>query len=98
MATDLSLTPDSVEIDNLGGVTLHTVNFIDSTVNGSGPRGFYSSSLNSIVGYWFNSTDTPTTASQNAMDVSLISGTIGQFRFTGDQTARAGKLYVLTLS
>jgi len=98
MATDLSLTPDSVEIDNLGGVTLHTVNFIDSTVNGSGPRGFYSSSLNAIVGYWFNATDTPTTASQNAIDVSLIAGAVGQFRFTGNQTARAGKLYVLTLS
>ena len=98
MAVNLSLTPDSVETDNLGGVTLYTVNFETNKVNASGPRGFYSSSLNAIVGYWFNPTDTPTTASLNAVDVSLIGAASNQFRFTGSSTNRAGKLYVLNLS
>jgi hypothetical protein len=94
----LSLTPDSVEIESWEAVKLHIINFQTSKINASGPRGFYSSSLNSIVGYWLNLTDTPATASLNAMDVSLISVSGGQFRFTGDSTNRAGKLYVLTLT
>ena len=98
MGVNLSMTPDSVEIDNLGGVTLHTINFITNTVNGSGPRGFYSSSLNSIVGYWFNQTTAPTTASNIGVDVSLISAATGQFRFVSSETATAGKLSVLTLT
>ena len=88
-------TPSSVEIENLGGTTLHIVNF-DTVLNS--PGSVYNSSLNSVVGYWFNPTDTATTASNMAVDVSLISAATGQFRFTGPQTVRTGKLYVLTLT
>lgn len=93
-----SITPDSVEIDNLGGVTLHTINFETNTVNSAGARSFYSSSLPAVVGYWFNRNAAPTTASLLAVDVSLLSGTIGQFRFISSENSVAGKLYVLTLS
>ena len=98
MAANLSVTPDSVEIENLGNVNLHIANFDTNAINASGGRSFYSSSLAAIAGYWFNPTDTPTTASLNAVDVSLISNTIGQFRFTSSEGVRQGKLYVLTLS
>ena len=87
-------TPTSVEIENLGGVNLHIINFTSALTS---PGSVYNSSLMSVVGYWFNPTDTPTTASNMAVDVSLISGSQGQFRFTGPQTVRSGKLYVLTL-
>ena len=93
-----SITPDSVETDNLGGVTLHTINFETTTVNGVAARSFYSSSLASVVGYWFNRTSAPTTASLTACDVSLIAGSTGQFRFVSSETAVPGKFYVLTLS
>lgn len=98
MGANLSVTPDSVVIDNLGGVTLNTIIFETNTVNASGPRSFYSSSLNSIVGYWFNRTAAPTTASLVAVDVSLISTADGQFRFTAPETEVQGRLSVLTLS
>ena len=98
MAANLSVSPDSVERENWGGVTLHIANFITNAINASGPRSFYSSSLNSIVGYWFNATDAPTAASMIGVDVSLISNTIGQFRFNAGETNRIGKLYILTLT
>lgn len=98
MAANLSFTPDSVETYNLGGVTMKVHNFITNKVNPLGPRGFYSSSLQSVVGYWFNATDTPTTASLNGLDVSLIATATGQFRFTGNRTAMAGKFYTLSLT
>lgn len=98
MAANLSITPDSVETDNLGGVTLHTINFETNKVNASGPRSFYSSSLASIVGYWFNRTAAPSTASLNAIDVSLIGADNSQFRFTAPETQVAGKLYALVLT
>ena len=98
MAANLSITPDSVEIENLGGVTLHTINFETNTVNENGPRSFYGSSLNAIVGYWFNRNVAPTTASLIAVDVSLIGSSNNQFRFTAPETGVSGKLYVLSLS
>ena len=98
MAANLSVTPDSVEIENLGGVTLHIANFETSKVNADGPRSFYSSSLNAIVGYWFNRNAAPTTASLIAVDVSLISVATGQFRFTAPETDVDGKLYILSLT
>lgn len=98
MAANLSVSPDSVETYNLGGVTLHVHNFITNTINALGGRSFYSSSLQSVVGYWFNATDTPTTASLNAVEVSLISAATGQFRFNVSEGVRSGKLYTLSLT
>lgn len=89
-------SPTSVEIYNLGGVTLHVVNF--STISGSAAADYYGSSMPAIVGYWFNPTDTPTTASLNAVDVSLTSSSTGLFRFFAKEQSRQGKLYVLSLS
>jgi len=97
MAANLSVTPDSVETYNFGGATMHVANFDTTSVN-TGPRTFYSSSLPAVVGYWFNPTDTPTTASLNAVNVSLISGSDGQFRFTASETNRTGKLFILSLT
>ena len=88
-------TADSHERYNLGGVTLNVVNFSTNTV---GTNDYYGSSLHSVVGYWFNATDTPTTASLNAVEVSLISASTGLFKFFPKETGRNGKLYVLTLS
>ena len=95
---DKSITPDSVEIDNLGGLTLHTINFETNKVNSAEARSFYSSSLQAIQGFWFNRNAVPTTASLPAVDVSLIAVASGQFRFVSSENAVAGKLYVLTLS
>jgi len=95
---NVSVTPDSVVIDNLGGVTLHTCIFETNTINSTGQRDFYSSSLNAIVGYWFNRTGVPTTASQIGVDVSLISTATGQFRFVSAENDVPGRLCVLSLS
>lgn len=98
MPIDSNISVDSVEIENLGQVTLSVHNFTKNGVNNWGPRGVYASSLNSIVGYWFNRTVAPTTASLSATEVSLVSGTRGQFRFITNELPCKGKLYVLTLS
>ena len=98
MPANRSVSPDSVEIYNLDGVTLHVVNFITNTICALGGRAIYSSSLPAIVGYWFNATDTPSTASLTAVDVSLISTATGQFRFTTKEGDRAGKLCILSLT
>ena len=98
MAANESVTPDSVEIENLGGTNLHIINFTTTSINSGGQRSFYNSSLMSVAGYWFNPTDTPTTASLSGVDVSLISGSQGSFRFNSADGERLGKLYVLTLS
>jgi len=98
MAANESVTPDSVELENLGEVNLHIANFTTTAINSGGQRAFYNSSLSAIVGYWFNPTDTPTTASLAGVDVSLISGSRGEFRFNSQDGARLGKLYILTLT
>ncbi len=98
MAANESVTPDSVELENLGGVNLNIVNFTTTAINSGGQRSFYNSSLSAVVGYWFNPTDTPTTASLSGVDVSLISGSRGRFRFNSADGERLGKLYVLTLT
>lgn len=91
-------SPDSVETYNLGGVTLNVVNFTTNTVSASAAEDYYASSLNAVVGYWFNPTDTPTTASLNAVEVSLASTSTGLFQFFAKEAARNGKLYVLSLT
>ena len=97
MAANLSVSPDSVEIENWGQLTMHIANFDTNAINSAGGRSFYSSSLQAIAGYWFNPTDTPTTASLNAVNVSLFGASDNQFRFTSSETNRTGKLYILTL-
>ena len=98
MAINLSTSPASTEVYNLGGVTMHVMDFTTGGLNSKGPRGFYSSSLPSIVGYWFSRTEAPTTASLVATDVSLINASTGQFRFLTSEARTKGKLYVLSLT
>lgn len=91
-------TADSVETYNLGGVTLHVHNFITNGVCVGSDTDVYGSSLQAIVGSWFNPTDTPTTGSLNAVEVSLASAATGLIKFFSKEQSREGKLYTLSLT
>jgi len=80
----------TVVIENFGDTTLHIATFSELW-NGD----TWASSLPGVVGYWFQSTDDATTASQNAVDVALTAST-GLFTFTCEEKEMEGKLYVMS--
>lgn len=84
-----AVTPSSVSRENLGSVNLLIAKFATTTDDGD----TWASGLDSVIGYWANGTDDPTTQTNTGVDVSESSGT---FTFSLSEDNRSFTLYVLT--
>lgn len=95
--TTIASSPASIQEENFGELKLYIADFtgVSALNNVSSKSTIWNSSLQAVVGYWFNRTDTPTTASLVAVDVSLMSVSNGQFKLVAPEKQTEGKLYIL---
>jgi len=95
MSQGASVTPTSVITESFGNTTLYKVNFAADKFTDTSM--LWTSYIPSIVGYWFQATNT-TTQTREGVDVSLSAASTGVFRFNYGVTGKAGNLFVLALN
>jgi len=84
-----AITPTGVLLENAGSTTFHIATFAATVDDGD----TWASSIEHIVGYWGNCTDTPTTQTSEGVDVALSGST---FTFSLGEANRGIMLYVLS--
>ena len=89
-----AVTPSTIIIENFGDTTLHIATF--SNINSGSNGDTWTSAIQGVNSYWFQPTDDTTTASMNAVDVTLTTPSTGLFTFTGEEHGRDGQLYVMS--
>ena len=90
-----ALTHSTVKQNSVGNLTLSVISFTDIDNADT-----YNSGIPSVVGWWINATDAPTTQSFEKIDVKYdedIPGSkVGRFTFYTAETSRTGDLYILS--
>lgn len=86
-----AIVPPTVIIENFGDTTMHIATCSDIT-----DASTWTSGIENVVGHWFQGTDDSTTASLNAVDVTLTTASTGLFTFHCEEANRVGKLFVMS--